>query len=141
MDNVKELFSRFIERKKAMPFNETNRLSDTHSDHIDKRTAPNRLDYLRLISSQRSKETLSISSNAQDKGKNPASYQENDPYRGRAVGEDGKPIPRTVELASVSTPEHPILAGGMRRGNDQASMRRSIRAEDLAQMPANERVD
>jgi tetratricopeptide (TPR) repeat protein len=55
-----------------------------------------------------------LTQQSQDTGKRPASPEKNDPDRGRGVGEDGKPPRKIVELASVSTPEHPILPGGMK---------------------------
>jgi hypothetical protein len=122
--------------EETMPFNETKRPSDAHSNHPEQRTKPAPLDLLRLTSSQQSKDTSSATSSAQDKGKGPASQEKNE----RAVGENGKPLEK-LKLASVSTPEHPILPGGMRRGGDQASTSRSIRAEDFARMPASEQVD
>jgi len=45
----------------------------------------------------------------QSKGKGPASAEVG---TGRAVGENRKPAERTVELASQSTPEKPILPEG-----------------------------
>src|SRR5690349_16434224 len=96
-------------------------------------------DFLRPTASQE-KDTSSVPSSARDKGKGPASQEENE----RAVGENGRPVPRTVELTSVSTREHPILPGGMLSFwglGDRASMSRVTRAEDLAQMSASEQVD
>jgi hypothetical protein len=118
-----------------MPFSETNRPSDSHSKHTDNRTRPAPLDLLRLIASQQSKETLSVPSSAQDKGKRPASQEEDE----RLVGEDGKPLEKLQMV-----PEREFLLGGMwnfwRRG-DQASTSGRMRAEDLARMSPDELVD
>jgi serine/threonine protein kinase len=75
-------------KEKIMGFSEINRPSDVHSNHA----APNRIDLLRLIA----------------EGKRPALPEENE----RPVGENGKPLEK-LQLASISTPEHPILPGGM----------------------------
>src|SRR5690348_6845157 len=73
-----------------MGFSEINKPSDVHSNHV----APNRRDLLRLIAD----------------GKRPALQEESEIL----VGENGKPVEK-LQLASVSTPEHPILPGGMKR--------------------------
>jgi tetratricopeptide (TPR) repeat protein len=80
---------------------------------------------------------FSVPSNVQDKGKGPASPQKNE----GAVGENGRPVPRTIELASVSTPEYPILPGGMRRGGDQSSTSGGNRAEDDSLARASDLLD
>jgi hypothetical protein len=118
----------FLKGKKTMPPRETDRSSDAHSNHTDKRTAPNCLDLIRLISSQQSKEALSVTSNAQDKGKRPAPQEESE----RPVCEDGKPLEK-LQL----DPEREFLLGGMQ--GDSTSRR--IRAEDLARMSPSEQVD
>ena len=92
-----------------MPFNETNRPLSRRLDHTEMNTAPNGQDFLRLISSQRD-----ISS-ARDKGKGVLSPQQQKWLREIPIAENGERAPKIVELASVSTPEHPILPGGMKR--------------------------
>ena len=113
-----------------MPIDKTHMQFDESSDHTDKRTKPR--DFLRPTSSQ-GQDASSIHSHAQDTGKGPASPQKNE----RAVGENGKPPLEKLQLARVSTREHPILPGGM-WGGDQAN--RGIRAEDLARMPLSGQV-
>jgi len=61
------------------------------------------------------KDTSSEISNAAEKGKGLTSAERKNLSGRRAIGEDGNLVQRTVELASISTPEHPILPGGMWR--------------------------
>ena len=88
-----------------MPFNETNRPLSRRLDHTEMDTAPNGQDFLRLISSQRD-----ISS-ARDKGKGVLSPRQQKWLREIPIAENGERAPKIVELASVSTLEHPILLG------------------------------
>ena len=122
-----------------MSFSEINMSLEAHSNPQHLKIRSKSLDLSRPTTSQPQKDISLLASSAQDKGKGLASPDEIDPHNGRAIGEDGKPVPRTVELASVSTPEHPVLLGGGLNWS-KASTSRGARAEDLAGMSPDKQV-
>src|SRR5690242_19173250 len=76
-----------------------------------------------LPNSPHEQEISSALPSALDKGKGVLSPEQEKWLREIPIGEDGKPVEK-LELTSVSTREHPILPGGMRRfwrRGDQAS--------------------
>ena len=93
-----------------MEFREIKTSPDKSIQKKEKQRAPHFFSH----NSSPEKETFSVLPNALDKGKGLQSPEEEMWLKSIPMGEDGKRAPKIVELASVSTPDHPILPGGMK---------------------------
>ena len=86
---------------------------DTQLDHTLKKEKQTIRHF--FSNSPHGQETSSVLPSAPDKGKGVLSPQQQKWLKGIPIAENGERAPKIVELASVSTPEHPILLGGMKR--------------------------
>ena len=82
---------------------------DTQLDHTLKKEKQTIRHF--FSNSPHGQETSSVLPSAPDKGKGVLSPQQQKWLKGIPIAENGERAPKIVELASVSTLEHPILLG------------------------------
>jgi hypothetical protein len=105
--------------KQLMEFRSINTPLDRRSDQTQKKEK-RRIPHFFPSNSSQVKETSSVFPNARDNGKGLAPPDEKE-HRVKASGEDGKPIPKTVNLSTESTLDNPRMLGGGQNSRGESS--------------------
>ncbi len=102
-----------------MEFRSINMPLDGRSDQTQKKEK-RRIPHFFPSNSSQVKEISSVFPNARDNGKGLAPPDEKE-HRAKACGEDGKPIPKTVNLSTESTLDNPRMLGGGQNSRGESS--------------------